>query len=38
MSRCDDCLFNDGVRGEEIICVLDRSPDECPRHNREVDE
>ena len=32
MSICDDCPFNSGVRGEEIICDLDRYTDECPRH------
>ena len=38
MSRCDDCPFNSGVHGEEIICDLDMAPNECPRHNGEADE
>ncbi len=29
MSRCDKCPYNDGWRGEEIICMLDRDPRDC---------
>jgi len=26
---CDDCPYNHGVHGEEIICVFDRDPSDC---------
>lgn len=29
MSLCDECPYNCGVRGEEIICSLDNDPREC---------
>ena len=38
MSYCDECPFNDGVRGEEIICMMDQDPTDCPYKNRRVDE
>lgn len=27
---CGDCPYNHGVRGEEIICILDHDPRFCP--------
>lgn len=38
MSYCDECPFNDGVRGEEIICEMDKDPTDCPYKRREADE
>lgn len=38
MSYCDDCPYNEGVHGEEIICELDYDPMECPVKCRRVEE
>lgn len=34
---CADCPYNEGVRGEEIICAFDFDPREC-LYRREGDE
>ena len=38
MSYCDECPFNSGVHGEEIICDLDHDPTDCPYKPRRADE
>lgn len=38
MSYCDECPFNSGVRGEEIICDLDNDPTDCPYKRRRAEE
>lgn len=35
--NCKDCPYNGGVRGEEIICRLDRDPRECHRRDEEME-
>lgn len=37
MSYCDECPYNSGVHGEEIICDLDQDPWDCP-HKKKVAE
>lgn len=38
MSYCDECPFNGGVHGEEIICELDNDPTDCPYKRRRAEE
>ena len=38
MSYCDQGPFNDGVHGEEIICMMDQDPTDCPYKRRRSDE
>lgn len=33
--NCDECPYNSGVHGEEIICDLDQDPTDCP-HKKKV--
>lgn len=37
MSYCDECPFNSGVRGEEIICDMDKDPSDCPYKKKVVE-
>lgn len=32
---CDECPFNSGMRGEEVICDFDHDPWNCPHKRRE---
>ena len=36
MSYCDECPYNSGVRGEEIICDFDYDPFDCPHKMKVV--
>lgn len=35
VTSCDDCPYNGGVRGEEIICEFDHDPTDCPHKRRD---
>ena len=37
VTSCDDCPYNGGVRGEEIICEFDHDPTDCPHKRRRED-
>jgi len=34
---CDECPYNVGVHGEEVICEFDHDPFDCP-HKRRLEE
>jgi len=35
--QCDDCPYNSGVHGEEVICDFDHDPRDCPVKRRHED-